>query len=102
MKLVSPRQRTMVALLLTLLAGCSTDPNKQKLKYFSSGEKYFKQGKMQEAAIEFRNAVRLDPGFVEAHYQLARAYLGLRNPEAAYQELVETVELNPKNWEAQL
>lgn len=93
MKLTGIKKRSLLALGMVLLAACSTDPSKQKLKYLKSGERYFKEGKYQEAVIQFRNAVQIDPRFAEAHHQLARAYLSLRNSEAAYHALMETVTL---------
>lgn len=94
--------KSYLLLALALLTGCTRDPNKLKLKYLKSGEAYFTKGQYQEAAIQFRNAIQIDPRFAEAHYQLSRAYLGLKNPEAAYRELMETVTLAPQNSEAQL
>jgi len=85
-----------------LLAGCAGDPNERKRGYFDSGEKYYAAGKYQQAMIQFRNAVQVDPRFAAAHWQLARAYAKLSNPNAEYHELAETVSLEPKNSDAQL
>src|SRR5271170_4555284 len=102
MKISRIKTLSIAGLVLMFLSSCSTDPNKQKLKYLNSGAKYLKQNKLQEAVVQFRNAIQIDPRFADAHYQLARAYLGLKNPEAAYRELMETVTLAPQNSEAQL
>src|SRR5580693_2420997 len=91
-----------LAAVLLFLTSCSGDTNQQKLKFLKSGEDYFKQNRFQEAVIQFRNALQIDPRFAEAHYQLARSYLSLRNSNAAYRELTETVTLDPKNSAAQL
>ena len=80
-----------------LFSGCSTDPNRQKLKYLQGGEKYFKAGRYQEAIIEFRRSVQIDSKFAEAHYQLGRAYLAVRNLELAYRETASAVALDPGN-----
>ena len=87
---------------LLALFSCSRDPDQQKRQYLNSGEQYFNAGKFQEAEIQFRNAIQIDPGFAAAHYQLAHTYLRLRNPAAAFLELTETVNLDPKNHGAQL
>lgn len=92
----------LVGVVLLFLGACSRDPTQQKLRYLTSGEKYYKEGKYPEAALQFRNALQLDPQSAEAHYQLARTYLSLDNPEGAYRELLETVTLQPTNWDAQL
>ncbi len=90
------------AAVLSVLQGCSQDPNVTKQKHFSSGEEFFKAGKYQEAAAEFRNAVQADPKFAAARYQLARAYLNLQNQDAAFTELKEAVALDPGNTDAQV
>jgi len=92
----------LTAGLLILLAACSSDPDKEKLKYFDSGVKYFKAGKYEAARIQFINAIKLDPKFEQAHYQLARTYLKLTALSDARRELETTVSLNPKNSDAQL
>jgi tetratricopeptide (TPR) repeat protein len=89
-------------LAMVLFTSCSTDPNKRKLSYLKDGEKYVKSGKYQEAVIEFRNALEIDPRFAAAHYQLGRAYLALKNPDSAYRELTEAVTLEASNSQSQL
>jgi len=44
-----------------LFSGCSRDPNVRKQKYFESGQRYFEKGKYREAAIQYGNAVQVDP-----------------------------------------
>jgi|ERR1019366_2254216 Tfp pilus assembly protein PilF len=83
-----------------LLSSCSRDPNVRKQKYFQTGQRYFEKGKYPEAAIEFVNAIKIDPAYAEAHHQLAETYLKLQQGQRAYQELARTVELQPENYEA--
>lgn len=87
---------------IQFLPGCSRDPNVRKQKYFESGTRHFEQGKYREAAIQYLNAVNIDPRFVEAHYQLAQCYKKLEIWSAAYSELSRTVELQPANLKAQV
>jgi len=93
---------SFLILVLVLLSACSRDPNARKAKYLHSGEKYLSKGKLNEAIIEFRNALEIDPRFAAAHYDLARAYVRSNNPQAAYRELLETVTLDPRNLDAEL
>ncbi len=88
--------------LAACLAACSRDPNIRKHKYFASGEKYFDKGKYAEAAIEFRNALNIDPNYSEAHQQLGETYLKLQQGDRAVQEFARTVELQPDNFQARL
>src|SRR5947209_18714201 len=90
----------ILALMGIVFSGCSRDPNVRKQKYFESGQRYFARGKYREAAIQFSNAVQVDPRFAQAHYQLAETYLKLRDFNRAYQELSRAVELAPDNYPA--
>src|ERR1700693_1336577 len=102
MKFVSFNRAILLMAGAALLVSCSSDPNTQKLKYVASGESYFKTGKYQEAVIQFRSALEIDPRFAPAHHLLGRTYLALRNPGSAYRELTEAVTLDPSNSDAQL
>ncbi len=86
----------------SLLTGCSRDPNTRKQKYFESGQRFFEKGKYREAAIQYSNAVQVDPRFAEAHYNLALTYLRLNEANRAYQELQRTVEIEPANYPARV
>jgi cellulose synthase operon protein C len=100
----SSNWRTSVALSLALcivsglVSGCSLNSEARKKKYFESGQHYFEKGQYNEAAIQFTNAVKIDPGFADAHFKLGEAYLHLQMVERAYQELTRTVELQPGNY----
>lgn len=87
-------------LLASLLTSCSRNPSVRKQKYFDSGEKYFAAGKYREAAIQYSNAVQIDPRFAQAHYQLSQTFLKLGDVQRAYQELTRSVELVPDNYRA--
>ena len=101
----SCHHRLLVFLLL--IAGlpfysCLRDPNSRKQNYMNSGERYFAKGRYREAAIEFVNAIKLDPNFAEAHYQLAETCLRLQKTQEAAQELARTVDLQPENVQPRL
>ncbi|HEX8817736.1 MAG TPA: tetratricopeptide repeat protein [Terriglobales bacterium] len=89
------------SVLISVLA-CSRNPEAQKHKYFQNGQQYFAQGKYREAAIEFLNAVKIDPQYADAHYQLAQTYLKLQQGAGGVQELSRTVELQPGNYQARM
>src|SRR5713226_3483976 len=92
----------VAALLAGTLAGCSRDPNVLKRKYLDSGMRYFEKEQYREAAIQFQNALKVDPRYTDAHYQLAECYLKLGIWTSAYQELFRVVDLQPDNLKAQL
>jgi tetratricopeptide (TPR) repeat protein len=91
-----------IFVFLCLLTGCFRDPNARKQKYLDSGTRYFQQGKYPEAAIQFGNALQIDKNFAAAHYQLARCFLRQSLFSNAFRELSIVVDLEPKNWQAQL
>jgi len=89
--------------VLALLAqGCTRNPNVRKVKYLNSGKAYAAKGKEKEAIIQFSNAIKIDPRYADAHFELAQAYLKTGSAMGAYTELRRTVELDPKNVQARL
>ncbi len=91
-----------IILLATVFSGCSRDPNVRKQKYLHSGQSYVEKGKYREAGIEFVNALKIDPNYADAHYELAQVFLKTQQPARAYQELVRAVELQPSNYQARI
>ncbi len=89
------------ALMLTLMIGCTRDPNVRKQKYLDSGNRYLADKKYREAAIQYQNALKSDPHFADAHYKLAQAEIALGNWNAVFVELRRTVEFAPQNLDAQ-
>jgi len=91
----------LLCFLLTVLwTGCSRDPNVKKQKYLESGQRYFDQQRYREAAIQFGNALQVDPQFARAHYQLGETLLKLQDLNHAYGELSRAVELDPNIYAA--
>ncbi|HSU18799.1 MAG TPA: tetratricopeptide repeat protein [Acidobacteriaceae bacterium] len=98
------RGSTVAVFVIAALAmqGCTRDPNVRKAKYLESGKKYAAQGKNKEAIIQFSNAIKIDPRYAPAHFELAKSYLKLGSGLAAFTELRKTVQLDPQNVEAHL
>ncbi|MGB2633596.1 MAG: tetratricopeptide repeat protein [Candidatus Acidiferrum sp.] len=88
--------------LACLVAACADDPQKAKVKYLASGENYMQKGKYGDAVIQFKNALRFDPQFVNAHYQLAQAQLAQHDWQAAYASLNTVITLDPHRLDARL
>jgi len=83
-----------------LFTACHSDPNVHKQKLLESGNRYRDKDKLQEAVIQYSNAIQVDPRFAEAHFQLGETYLKLREGNRAYDELNRTVDLAPDNYQA--
>ena len=71
----SKRTNVIVLMALMALVSCSRDPNSAKKHYLESGDRYYTKGRYKEAAIQYSNAIKMDPRFGPAHYKLALADL---------------------------
>jgi tetratricopeptide (TPR) repeat protein len=91
-----------LSLIATLLPACSLSPNVRKQKYFENGQMHFEKGEYHEAEIKFAEAIKIDSGYADAHFQLAECYLHLQQPDRAYQEFARTVELQPEHYTARI
>jgi len=95
-----------IAFVLSLLAfgvlSCGKDPEVAKREFLKSGDAYVAQGKLGEAAIEYRNAIQQDARYGEARFKLAETLLKTGNAVGAYQQFVRAADLMPGNAEAQI
>jgi tetratricopeptide (TPR) repeat protein len=87
---------------LLFVSGCTRDPHVRAQKYVSKGEQYFAKAQYSAASIEFRNALKADPGSAVAAYRLGVTELTLQNWPDAYSSLKKAVGINPNYVEAQL
>jgi len=78
-----------------MVAACSQSAEVKKQKAFDRGEAYLKSGKFNEAIIELRNALQVDPGFVPALHALGRAYAAKSWFVDAWRELNRAQKLAP-------
>lgn len=101
----SKRNRVVAAGLISavvVLGSCTSNPQVAKAKYMAEGKNYMSKEQFGDAAIEFRNALRLDPRFVDAYYQLAQADIAQHDWKAAYASLEKTLALDPNRMDARL
>ncbi len=69
--------------------------------YSELGNVFLQLGRYKPAEIAFKNALKINPDFVNAHYGLAGAYLNQNKIEEALVELQKVIELAPDSKEAQ-
>jgi tetratricopeptide (TPR) repeat protein len=91
----------MIASLL-LASACRKNPEVAKRQYLESGQQYLQQGKYQQAEIQFRNALKIDPRFADAYLQLSKASIATAHWQDAFGNLQRAMELDPNLTEAHL
>src|SRR5687767_3673900 len=89
-------------LALLLIIGCKGDPKVNRDKYYSSAEQYLKSERYEEAVIQFRNALALDPDHVPSYLGSAKAFQRLGNHQSALEAFQKAIGLDSKNVEARL
>ena len=85
----------LASLVGMALATASCSPEKRKARYLARGEEAMQKSKYAEASILFRQALQVDPRFVEAYYQLGLASIRLHQGKSAYDALERAAELAP-------
>ncbi|MFC4308011.1 tetratricopeptide repeat protein [Steroidobacter flavus] len=86
---------TAIAATLVASAACSNG-EARKVSYLERGEKYFAEQNYDKARIEARNALQIDPNYVEARYlagRVAEKKAEIREAAGNYQAVLDT---NPK------
>lgn len=93
-----------LAVLAAVLAisACTASPQAKKQRFYESGNRYFSEGRYQESAIEYRNAIQIDPRFADARLKLAESYARVGDARGALEEYVRAADLRPGDPEVQL
>jgi tetratricopeptide (TPR) repeat protein len=86
-------------LLIAVLSGvaCKTDPEVAKREYLERGNRFFAEGKYNDASVNYRKALRLDPRYGEAYYRFGLAEMRRDKFETAYTALQRATTLMPQN-----
>ena len=83
------------------LAGCASD-EERVVEFLDRGDAYVEDGKDEEAIIEYKNVLQIEPENATAHEALSNAFLRIQKPREAYWEMSETVRIDPSNIDARL
>jgi tetratricopeptide (TPR) repeat protein len=83
------------------LGGCASDEDRLA-EFMERGDAYAENDEFEEAIIEFKNVLQIDPNHAAAHEALSLAYLEVNKPREAFWEMSETVRLDPTNVDARL
>jgi tetratricopeptide (TPR) repeat protein len=77
---------------------------REKSVPFGKRENYFEKGEYKSAELEFRNAIQIDPEFVDAYERLGETYLKLGDPRgpsgntAWSPSLIRKTSMHPSSW----
>lgn len=93
---------TICLIALAFLTACNRDPAVRKQKYLESGNKYFSQKRYDEAVIEYRNALQVDPQFAEAYYRLGLSFLQMGQWVPAGQSFSRAIATDPEHLDARV
>lgn len=100
----SPPCWVAVLFVMGLLFSCAS-PEEKKQGHYDRGLNYVSAQKVDEAILEFRNVIQIDPDHADAKYQLALLYMqqgGLSNLQNAFKMLSEAVLVKPALVDAQV
>jgi tetratricopeptide (TPR) repeat protein len=101
MILRGPVKLVVLAVVVAAAFACSS-PAEKKKAYLESGNRFAAENRLPEAAIEYRNAIEIDPRFAEARVGLAQTYARLGDHANALKEYVRAADLLPENTNVQL
>src|SRR5208337_672132 len=92
---------TAIMLIFSILAACS-GPEEKKVGFYNKGKALYEKGDYVKAALEFKNAIQIDLKYADAYYMLGMVALMRHDYRGAYGSFSKTVELSPRNWDAQV
>jgi protein involved in polysaccharide export with SLBB domain len=78
----------------------SSEATAEAKRLYKAGVKYGRSGLFSQAAELFRQAIRLNPNFGDAHYGLGQAYFDQGRWQEAIQAFENALKINPKDKDA--
>ena len=94
----------VLAILLSLvcLSGCARSPAKAKAESLARATEYERQEQYPNAIIEYKNAIKADPGSAEVHSSLGQVFVKNSQYKEAFQEFERVLQISPGNPDAQI
>jgi tetratricopeptide (TPR) repeat protein len=75
-------------------AACSRTGEQAARGFASAGDRYMASGRYSAAVIEYRNAIKRQPTWAEAHARLAAAFDAIGKADEAYREYSNAIDLD--------
>jgi tetratricopeptide (TPR) repeat protein len=92
----------LCALLCILACLCLMACGKSATQYIDRGNQLYSSGRYGDATLNYRNAIKKDPGSGEAYYRMGLSALKQNQVGEAYQAFSHAVSLSPKNMRAKI
>jgi tetratricopeptide (TPR) repeat protein len=90
----------VIAILALLWLGACDSPKELEAKYIANGKSLYESGDLVKAAIEFRNALQIQPASLESQYYLGLIAEKQGRREAAAAAFQKVADADPKNFDA--
>ena len=92
----------IIILAFVCLSGCARSPAKVKAESLAKATVYEKQEQYANAIIEYKNAIKADPGSAEVHYSLGQVYLKNTQYKEAYEQFERVLQISPGDPDAEI
>jgi len=90
-----------VTAVVLLLAACGSSTDRRD-SFYEKAKQALAAGKVQDAQIALKNAIKIDPQFAKGYTMLGAVQIQDRNFANAYASFARAVELDPNELDAQL
>src|SRR5262245_10891083 len=97
------RKWMIFVLLLAVVGGAAAyyleigvSAQTKRERFIAKAKHYASNNRINEAVIEYKNALKVDPAHAETHYELALLLMKKGDVKNAYRELVRSTDLDPK------
>jgi len=90
-----------ILVVFFIAIGCQSEQEKKEA-FFNSADKYYAEKEYKKAEIELKNAIKIDPEYVQAYYLLAETMVKLGDLRGAFGQYSKVATLDPDNHEVQL
>jgi tetratricopeptide (TPR) repeat protein len=87
----------LIALFITFAASGCADSKKRARSHYVQGKAYEKEGKFQKAIEEYHSAMKLYPGYIQAHLDYQRLMLAKGQKKALTDYYEKEIRDNPRN-----
>ena len=85
----------ILLIFIPLKDAFSEDYNKKAMRQYVEGMSFLEKGKTDKAIKYLEKAIKVEPSFYMAYYQLGKIYIDKKNIEKAEYMLKKVVEINP-------